>query len=68
LCTDLLYDAVPWVAVCTNLLHDLTHWQVVCATGEAMRLGDTCISQGEQQETQMQETAFRAAGLTRAPR
>jgi hypothetical protein len=33
-----------------------------------MRLGDTCISQGEQQETQMQETVFRAAGLTRAPR
>ena len=33
-----------------------------------MRLGDTCLSPGEKQETQMQETAFRAAGLTRAPR
>ena len=33
-----------------------------------MRLGGTRISQGEKQETQMQETAFRAAGLTRAPR
>jgi len=66
--TDLLLDAVAWVAACTNLLHDLTHWQVVCATGGAMRLGDTRVSQGEKQETQMQETAFRAAGLTRAPR
>ena len=28
-----------------------------------MRLGDTRVSQGEEQETQMQETAFRAAGL-----
>jgi hypothetical protein len=49
-CTDLLFDAVAWVAACTNLLHDLTHWQVVCATGGAMRLGDTRISQGAKQE------------------
>ena len=33
-----------------------------------MRRGDTCLSPGEKQETQMQETASRAAGLTRAPR
>ena len=33
-----------------------------------MRLGDTCLSQGEKQETLMQEAACRAAGLTRAPR
>ncbi len=33
-----------------------------------MRLGDTRISQGAKQETQMQETALRAASLTRAPR
>jgi hypothetical protein len=33
-----------------------------------MRLGDTRISQGAKQETHMQETAFRTAGLTRAPR
>ena len=66
--TELLLDAVAEVAACTNLLQNLSHWHVVCATGGALRLGDTRVSQGEEQETQMQETTFRAAGLTRAPR
>jgi hypothetical protein len=68
LCTVLLLDAVAKVAACTNLLQNLSHRQVVCATGGALWLGDTRVSQGEEQETQMQETTFRAAGFTRAPR
>jgi len=33
-----------------------------------MLLGSARVSKGEEQETRMPETAFRAAGLTRASR
>ena len=33
-----------------------------------MLLGYAHVSKGEEQETRMPETAFRATGLTRAPR
>jgi hypothetical protein len=63
---DLFFDAVAWVAACTNLLHELTHWQMVCATGGAMRLGNTRVSQEAKQETQRQEAALRGWSHTRA--
>jgi hypothetical protein len=33
-----------------------------------MLLGSARVPKGEEQDTRMQETALRAAGLTRAPR
>jgi hypothetical protein len=53
----------------TGLKHPhLEQWQSVCATGGSILLGYVRVSKGEKQETRMQETAFRAASLTRAPR
>jgi len=65
-CTDRLLDAVAEVAAYANLLLNLTPLQVVCATGIALRLGDTRVSHGEEQEPQRQETALRTAAHTRA--
>src|SRR5215831_11099846 len=51
--------------MCINLLHNLPPWQCVSATGGPMLLGYARVSKGEQQDTQMQETALRAAGVER---
>src|SRR2546423_148934 len=53
------------VAACTNLLQNTEQWQWVSATGEPMILGYARVSKGEAQDTRMQETALRAAGVER---
>jgi len=63
LCTVSPLDVLLEVPACTNLLHNPEQWQSVCATGGPMLLGYARVSKGEEQET-----TFRAAGLTRAPR
>ena len=63
LCIVKVLYATSGLAACTNLLHNPEQWQSVCATGGPMLLGYARVSKGEEQET-----TFRAAGLTRAPR
>src|SRR5436309_5847476 len=53
------------VVACTNLLQNTEQWQWVSATGEHMILGYARVSKGEEQDTRMQETALRAAGVER---
>src|SRR5438128_7700614 len=53
------------VAACTNLLQNTEQWQWVSATGAPMILGYARVSKGEAQDTRMQETALRAAGVER---
>jgi hypothetical protein len=53
------------LAVCTNLLHNKKQWQWVSATGGDLLLGYARVSTGEEQDTRLQETALRAAGVER---
>jgi len=59
------FDVVCGVATCTNLLHNQSQRQLVSATGGHMLLGYARVSKGEEQDTRMQETALRAAGVER---
>src|SRR5438445_10101561 len=53
------------LGACKTLLQNTEQWQWVSATGAHMILGYARVSKGEAQDTRMQETALRAAGVER---
>src|SRR5207247_5194644 len=63
--TETPLDVVYGVATCVNLLQNRKQWQLISATGGPMVLGYARVSKGEEQDTRMQETACRAAGVER---
>src|SRR6266704_780012 len=64
-CTETPLNVVYGVATCVNLLQNRKQWQLISATGGPMVLGYARVSKGKEQDTRMQETALRAAGVER---